>query len=263
VVIDVYGRTILIHDYTDRPEENRERFDKIVDFLQKQIEWLRAGILKTRNGESDEAKRGSLLFGARPDERVEEHGVWYAVDLMMNRDASLYLDTRNLRKWLIDHSAGRSVLNTFAYTGSFGVAATAGGASRVVQSDRTRKFLSLAKDSYGLNNFPVHKADFISADFFSQVSRFKRSGQRFDCVLLDPPYFSVNARGRVDQQQESARLINKVRPLVADGGALVAVNNAVFVSGQQYLEVLESLCQDGRSQTPLLSIIPPRSRFCR
>ena len=42
-------------------------------------------------------RRGKLLFGEAPDRKVEENGVWYALDLRMNQDASLYLDTRNLR----------------------------------------------------------------------------------------------------------------------------------------------------------------------
>jgi 23S rRNA (cytosine1962-C5)-methyltransferase len=137
------------------------------------------------------------------------------------------------------------VLNTFAYTGSLGVAATAGGASRVVQTDRGRAFLNLAKDSYSLNGFPVHKADFVAGDFFPVIARFKATGQTFDCVILDPPFFSSTPKGRVDLVHESARLINKVRPLVNDGGTLMAINNALYVSGGEYMRTLEELCADG------------------
>jgi len=49
----------------------------------------------------------------------------------------------------------------------------------------------------------------------------------------------------VDVAKNYVRLINKVRPLVADGGTLVAVNNALFVSGAEYSELLQELCADG------------------
>ena len=49
----------------------------------------------------------------------------------------------------------------------------------------------------------------------------------------------------MNQNQESARLINKVRPLINDGGVLVAINNALYVSGEEYMRTLESLCEDG------------------
>ncbi len=244
-VIDVYGSTFLIHDYRDEPAEDAFVIREIVALMEQSCSWLRAGILKTRNGKTQDEKRGRLIFGSQPDNRIKEHDVWYAVRLTMNRDASFYLDTRHVRKWLIDHSTGRSVLNTFAYTGSFGVAAMAGGASRVIQLDRTRDFLNVAKDSYSLNGFPIHKADFLAADFFTQVAKLKRTNELFDTVLIDPPFFSKTARGVVDQENESVRLINKVRPLIRDGGHLIAINNAVYVSGRQYMDTLDALSQDG------------------
>jgi 23S rRNA (cytosine1962-C5)-methyltransferase len=140
---------------------------------------------------------------------------------------------------------GKTLLNTFAYTGSLGVAALAGGASHVVQHDLNRRFLNLAKTSYTLNGFPIHKPDFIVEDFFTLIAKFKRTTQLFDCVLIDPPFFSSTSKGRVDQVSESARLIKKVRPLVQDGGYLIAINNALYVSGKQYIQTLETLCQDG------------------
>ena len=209
--------------------------------VQESAAWLESGILKTRNSASMEEKRGRRLFGGEPDRKVQEHGVWYALDLCMNRDASLYLDTRNLRLWAKNHLRDQSVLNTFAYTGSLGVAALAGGANRVIQMDLNRQFLNLAKTSYTLNGFPIYKEDFISGDFWSEAGRLKRIGERFDCVLLDPPFFSATSKGRLDLNMDSARLINKVRPLINDGGWLVSINNALYVSGEAYLQTLERL----------------------
>ena len=121
----------------------------------------------------------------------------------------------------------------------------AGGASRVIQLDLNRQFLNMAKDSYTLNGFSIHKDDFIASDFFPAIGKLKRSGEIFDCVLIDPPFFSTTSKGKVDQENESARLINKVRPLINDGGTLVAINNALYVSGKEYMQTLETLCKDG------------------
>ncbi|WKZ48043.1 MAG: class I SAM-dependent methyltransferase [Anaerolineales bacterium] len=254
--LDVYGRTLLINNYADDPTQLQRLIDETIDYLRSNFNWLRAGIVKQRNGTTHEDKRGKLLFGNSPETKIKEHGVWYALDLTMNRDASFYLDTSNLRKWLIENMAGKSILNTFAYTGSFGVAALAGGATRVVQVDRNRRFLDLAKQSYALNRFEVNPKDFVAQDFFPAVSRFKHTKQLFDCVILDPPFFSSTSRGRVDQVNESARLINKVRPLVNDGGKLIAINNALFVSGQEFMHTLEKLCEDGYMKIQALIPVP-------
>ena len=245
LVVDLYGATVVFHNYAEDVATGSSFVHEAQKFLTDRLSWLRAGIVKTRNGKTQAEKRGQLLFGETPDRKIQEHGIWYAIDLMMNRDSSFYLDTRNLRHWLIENMNGKAVLNAFAYTGSLGIAAMAGGASRVVHLDLNRQFLNLAKESYTLNGFPIRKNDFIAADFFPAVSRFKRSGETFDCVLIDPPFFSTTSKGKVDQVNESARLINKVRPLINDGGILIAINNALFVSGSEYMRTLEALCADG------------------
>lgn len=248
LVIDVYARTLLIHNYANDPTRGNLSVEQAVGFLQSELAWLRAGIVKTRNSTSQEERRGKLLFGGRTDTKIREHGVWYSIDLTMNRDASFFLDTRNLRKWLIENMQSKTVLNTFAYTGSLGVAALAGGASRVLQHDLNRQFLNVARASQTLNGFPTHKVrkqDLIASDFFSLVSKFKRTKETFDCVIIDPPFFSATPKGTVDQVHQSARLINKVRPLINDGGTLIAINNALYVSGKEYMQTLESLCKDG------------------
>ncbi len=245
LAIDVYASTAIIHNYANDPEQGQLLVQEAHQFLNVAFPWLRAGIVKTRNGATPEEKRGKILFGTELDRKIKEHETWYAIDPTLNRDASFYLDTRNLRKWIIDNLKGKSVLNTFAYTGSFGVAALKGGASRVVQIDLNREFLNLAKSSYTLNGIPIRKGDFIARDFFEQASNLKRTNTFFDCVLIDPPFFSSTSKGKVDQVHESARLINKIRPLINDGGILIAINNALFVSGDEYMQTLESLCKDG------------------
>ena len=259
LVIDLYARTLLFHNYADPPEDGLPLVDAARLYLRSSLPWARTVVLKTRNSPDPAERRGRVLEGESPDRKIREYGLWYALDLTMNRDASLYLDTRNLRKWAIDNLAGKTVLNTFAYTGSLGVAALGGGAQRVVHLDLKRSFLNVAKTSYTLNGFPIHKTDFIRSDFFPGVARLKRSGELFDCVFLDPPFFSSTDRGTVNLVAEGVRLINKVRPLVADGGWLVTVNNALFLSGREYMSMLEELCADGYLH--LESLIPVPEDF--
>ena len=256
LVIDLYASTIVIHNYADDPQQGEALVQEAQQFLVSSLDWLRAGIVKTRNDKTQEEKCGKPLFGTTLDHKIKEHGVRYAIDLTMNRDASLYLDTRNLRKWIIENLKDKTVLNAFAYTGSFGVAALAGGANRVVQLDLNRQFLNLAKTSYTLNGFPINKKDLIASDFFEQASRMKRANERFDCAIIDPPFFSSTSKGKVDQENESARLINKIRPLINDGGTLIAINNALFFSGREYIQTLELLCNDGYLKIKELIPVP-------
>lgn len=262
LVVELYGKTAVLHNHANPPHAGKEAVATAVSHLTTTLPWLQAILLKTRRGEIEAARRGEWVWGTavgreNHQREIREHGVRYALDLTLNRDSSFYLDTRTLRRWLIDHMAGKTVLNTFAYTGSLGVAALAGGAARVVHLDLNRTFLNLAKSSYTLNGFAIHKQDFVAGDFWPQVSQLKRAGAQFDCVLLDPPFFSTTDKGTVDLAQNVARLINKVRPLVRDGGQIVAINNALFCSGADYMAALQTVCADGYVTIESLIPVPP------
>jgi 23S rRNA (cytosine1962-C5)-methyltransferase len=258
IVVDVFGSTAVIYDNGDPSETDTSLVEATGELLRERLSWLRAVVLKPRQAIDPEARRGRLIHGdlADVDRRIREHGVWYAVELLLNQDASFYLDTRNLRAWAIEHLRGKSVLNTFAYTGSLGVAAQAAGARRVTHLDLNRQFLNVAKSSYTLNGFPMRKADFVSGDFWIKANALKRQNELFDCVFVDPPFFSTTSGGTVDLVSECHRVINKVRPLVADGGWLVAINNALFVSGAEYMALLERLCEDGYLTIETLVPVP-------
>lgn len=260
LAIDLYAKSLVIHNLSDPPLELDTAIQKAREFYIDRLPWLQTIILKTRHADTLEKKCGILLLGNNPSDRVREHGIWYALDLLMQQDASLYLDTRNLRQWAIQNLKDKTVLNTFAYTGSLGVAAWGGGARRVVQLDRNRSYLNLAKTSCTLNGFPIHKADYLAGDFWTMTSLLKRQGEQFDCVFLDPPFFAAGSKGTVDLQNNNQRLINKLRPLVRDGGWLVAINNALFVSGKDYLSSLEELCADG--YLSIEELLPVPEDFC-
>lgn len=255
LAVELYGKTLVVHDAT-APDGERALADALVAAARERYPFITAALWKQRDSKQPELRNGSVIFGdeAALCRKVKEDGTWYAVRLTLNRDTSLYLDTRPLRAWAKANLAGKVVLNTFAYTGSLGVAARAAPAAQVVHTDLNRPFLTVAKDSYALNGWPVAKPDFIAGDVFDVVGRLKREGRLFDCVFVDPPFFSVTPQGRVDLEADMLRVLNKVRPLVAHGGFLVALNNGVFVPGADYLKTLEAVCEGGYAQ--LETLIP-------
>ncbi len=245
LVVDLYAATLVIYNYAEDPARLAAWVPAAAEFYRARLPWLSTALVKVRRGATPEERNGRLLWGGPPARRVRENGIWYALNLTLHQDSTFYLDTRLLRAWLKKNSTGLSVLNTFAYTGSLGAACAAGGAARVFQADLKARFLNLAKDTFALNGWKVNRADFWAGDFFRLAGQLRRRGETFDLVILDPPFFSETSGGRVDLVSDPARLINKVRPLVRQGGRLVAVNNALFTSGAVYLRVLEALGEGG------------------
>lgn len=241
LVLDRYGSTLVIIDH-GIAEETLPAIRRFAISLLGSMPGLNAVLLKQRQHPDKKMRNGVLITGESLAESVDEFGVQYALDLKMNQDAGFYLDTRHLRVWLKDHLSGLSVLNTFAYTGSLGVAAGAGGATRVVQTDLSHTSLSLAQKSWALNHLPSGDCQIIAGDFFRVTGRMRHQARLFDCVILDPPFFSTTAAGTVNLVEETTRLINKVRPLIAHEGYLVVINNALFLSGEDFMMELNTLC---------------------
>ena len=241
LVIDVFAKTAVIHDYGTEHYDHNE----ITQELCANLPFLKAVILKNRAAKNPDDRNGTLLYGVKPDDRIKENGVSYALDLMMNRDNSFYADTRFLRQYLLTHVKDMDVLNTFAYTGSLGVAAAAGGAASVLQTDLSDKFMQTAKRSLSMNKIYFTNKNFLAGNFFPVIGKLKRENRMFHCIILDPPFFSKTPRGEVDLCAAPEVPINKVRPLIHDNGLLITVNNSLYLSGEEFLQRLNVLCKDG------------------
>jgi 23S rRNA (cytosine1962-C5)-methyltransferase len=243
-VLEVYGETLVIHQYAPDAPEADAVIDAAEGAVLERLAWITSVLHKVREAGAQSRRNGVLRRGTALATRITENGVHYALDLQLNRDASFYLDTRALRAWAKEHLGGKRVLNCFAYTGSLGVAALAGGAARVIQTDRSREFLAVAKKSAALNGLSPPERDLRAADFFELVGQLKRDQRLFDCIILDPPFFSTARQGTV-AVSDIEKLINKARPLVAHEGFLVVVNNGLYVSGQELMAALERTCVGG------------------
>ncbi len=246
IVLEVYSKTLLCHYY---PKDNKEETDVILkdllDIVIEKLPWIKTAIVKDRKSKDLKVKRGVVVFGTNVDKKTIENGIKYAVDLTMNQDSSFYLDTRNLRHWLSKNLKDKTVLNTFAYTGSLGVAALVGGAKDVVHLDLNKTFLTIAKRSTKLNGLEIDKSKYQSGDFWSRINQFKKSEKTFDCVILDPPVYAQTNKGTIDLAKNYDKLINKVRPLINDGGYLITINNALFQTGKDHKAQLDGLCKSG------------------
>ncbi len=78
-----------------------------------------------------EEARGILYGDEQGDVEIIENGLKFAVDIQTGQKTGLFLDQREMRSLVREHARGRRILNGFAYTGGFSIAALAGGASDV------------------------------------------------------------------------------------------------------------------------------------
>jgi 23S rRNA (cytosine1962-C5)-methyltransferase len=138
--------------------------------------------------------RMGVLLGAAPDGPVEidEHGIRYRVDLLGGQKTGFYLDQRDNRAAIRQLAGGRDVLNCFAYTGGFTLAAAAGGARSLVSIETSGLAVALARENAALNGQDA--GEWLEADVFPALRSLKGSGRSFDLIVLDPPKFAPTAK---------------------------------------------------------------------
>lgn len=147
---------------------------------------------------------------------ILEHGMKILVDVMNGHKTGFYLDQRDSRAAAARYAKDKTVLNCFSYTGTFAVAALAGGASHVVNADMSELALHTAQRNAELNQLDLSKLDFNKADVFKLLRQYKEQGREFDMVILDPPKFAESkaqlmgaCRGYKDINRVAMQIVKK------------------------------------------------------
>ncbi|WP_085579927.1 MULTISPECIES: class I SAM-dependent methyltransferase [unclassified Pseudomonas] len=162
------------------------------------------------------------LLGEEIDEMtLVEGGLKYRVDLGRKQNAGLFLDMRYGRDWVRGQAAGQRVLNLFAYTCGFSVAAIEGGASHVVNLDMSRAALSRGRDNHRLNGHDLGKVSFLGHDLFKSWGKVINGGP-YDLVIIDPPSFQ---KGSFLLTKDYQRVLRRLPELLTPQGTVLACMN--------------------------------------
>lgn len=125
---------------------------------------------------------------------VEENGLRYGLDFAAGYSAGLFIDQRANRAF-VRRAGVKRLLNTFAYTCSFSVAAAAAGAA-TMSIDLSKKSLDRGRENFALNSLDSAPHTFLADDVLEVLPRLARRGEKFDAIILDPPTFSRGNKGR-------------------------------------------------------------------
>ncbi len=163
---------------------------------------------------------------AEPAFLIRENSLFFEISFESGYSQGIFLDQRDNRSELRRLvGPGSTVLNTFAYTGAFSVAAAAGGATTTTL-DLSQPYLDWAKRNFRHNGLDPAQHHFCRGDTFQWLARFAKSGRRFDLVVLDPPTFSHDGSGRVFRvERDFGSLVSLALGVLAPGGRLLCCSN--------------------------------------
>jgi 23S rRNA (cytosine1962-C5)-methyltransferase len=179
----------------------------------------------------DQDAGGVCLHGElKSDElRVVELGLHYSLEPLAAQNLGIFIDARPVREWLKSNSSGRHILNTFAYTGSLGVAARSGGATSCVHVDLQRAQLQRARINHALNDQALDDRDLVRADCLRLLAKTKRN---YGGIILDPPPRLPGKRK--GDPQAWRNLVRRAAPLLAEDGWLLCLLNRRGLSREHW-----------------------------
>lgn len=163
--------------------------------------------------------------------RVHEGGYTFLVNLADYVDTGLFLDHRITRAIVASLCSGVRFLNLFSYTGSFTVYAAGAGARSTTSVDLSNTYNEWAAENLAVNGLagPTHR--FQRMEVFRFLAEARSRGDRYDCIVVDPPTFSNSKKmqGVLDLQRDHGRLLRDCLALLSRNGHLFfSTNNRRF-----------------------------------
>ena len=216
LVIDIYGTTAVVQCHSVGMYRSRMQIAEAL----REVYGERLAAVYDKSSQTVPYKAGlnavdGYLMGkvATPTQEVSENGHRFLVNWEEGQKTGFFLDQRCNRELVERYAAGRTVLNTFCYTGGFSVYAAAGGAKEVCSVDASERAVQLADENMRLNFGDSFPHTTLACD---AVEYLKQIGDRYDLIILDPPAFAKHHKvlGNAMQgyKRLNARALSQIRP---------------------------------------------------
>jgi len=239
--VERFGVDVLISHKTDAALE-RLKTELCLWALNTDFKFRRvfARFLPKQNADREAP---TMILGD-PDTNLQstalERTLGYGIDFSAGYSVGLFIDQRENRRFVRD-LAPATLLNCFAYTCSFSVAAATVGA-KTVSVDLSKKSLARGRENFALNSLSTTDHRFLADDVLAVLPRLARKGEKFDVIILDPPTFSRSHRGKTFQVEQDFETLLLAALEVAARNAHILLSTNCSTLGDRALEVMGRFC---------------------
>jgi 23S rRNA (cytosine1962-C5)-methyltransferase len=255
LAVDVYGEFGVLYAYS----RALVGFGRLLADAVRAAAGLRGVVVKVRpRGGVKPGQVKQEIVGEEPPDKliVDENGVPFEVHLLAGLNVGLFTDMREQRRRLGPYVAGRTVLNTFAYTGALSVAAARAGAREVTSVDLSSGVLKWAAENFRLAGLDPARHRFEVSDVARFLKKERERGARYDTVILDPPTFSAARAHAWSMREDYPDLIRAAAEVLPDAGGFLWVSSNE-VRGRSVLDHIAEGLRRRRVRVLELSGLPP------
>jgi 23S rRNA (cytosine1962-C5)-methyltransferase len=239
--VERFGRDVLI---SHKRQPARERLILELYFWRNSVGFDLGRIFARHLPKKNEERTTPQLMFGDANENLQtianEHFLKFGVDFSAGYSVGLFTDQRENRHF-VRQAKPKRVLNCFAYTCSFSVAAAAVGA-QTVSIDLSKKSLARGKENFALNSLPTNDHRFIADDVLTVLPRLARKGEKFDMIILDPPTFSRSHQGKVFHVANDFEHLLSTALELADRDSHILLSTNCSDLREKSLEVMARYC---------------------
>jgi 23S rRNA (cytosine1962-C5)-methyltransferase len=248
LIVDRYGELLSAQFLSAGMERWREALADILVATSGCARLFERSDSGVRGLEGLEPRTGWLRGGEGEVEvTIREHAWRLTVDVAGGHKTGFYLDQRDNRaafaRWVRQFGVQR-VLNCYAYTGGFSVAALSGGAAHVTSVDSSAPALERARAHIALNGFDAARHEAVDADVNAYLRAQLQAGAHFDAIVLDPPKFAPTA-SHAERAARAYKDINRLAlKLLAPGGLLLTFSCSGGVGAELFHKIVAGAAAD-------------------
>lgn len=243
---DIYGEVLWIYWYREAPPTETEQ-RQLFDFGQSQQKKVCIRHMINRGqGVGGKEKEDLFCSADAPKEWTAfENGIQYLLKQNSGFSPGLFLDQRENRKWVLENSPTKRVLNLFSYTSGFSVAAAIGKAAEVTTVDVSASFLEWSKKNFELNLLNPKIYEFFCQDVMLFMNGAVKRQRKWDLIICDPPSFGRSKDSIWKIEKDLPELSEKMWACLSPKGQLLFTCNYEKWTPQDVLKNLVSKLKPG------------------
>ena len=251
LIVDRYGDYLVAEFLSLGMDQRRE---KIADILEKVC--APKGICL--RGDAPVRRKEGLplenraLRGEIPERiLVRENGLVMEVDVLHGQKTGYFLDQKENRLAVRRYCRGARVLDCFCNSGGFSLNAAA-VAREVTAVDISPLALESVRANAARNGFTNIRT--VCADAFEHLRALRAAGEKFGCVILDPPAFCKSA-AEVPGAYRGYKDVNlTAMKLVEPGGFLVTCSCSHYMTMPLFEKMLRESARDCGRRAKVLEV---------
>ena len=243
LIVDRYGDYLSVQLLTLGMDVRRDMIVKVLSevYSPKGIYERSDASVRKKEGLNDVT---GVLYGEVPDKiTFIENGLKMTVDVKGGQKTGYFLDQKQNRAAVAAYAKGRTVLDCFCNVGGFSLCAAKSGAKAVTAVDISDEAIKPVPENAENNGL---KINVIAEDVFELLREYRRQGQKFGMVILDPPAFTKSKDTVRDARRGYLDINTLGLKLVEKGGYLATASCSQHFSERMFLEMLsEAVAHSG------------------